>query len=133
MFEKHFLRSFLKHMLHAVLNQFESFFWRCVHIFAEIEAVEHALHNFHFGHKGFLRFLNLGNTVLVTAGIGIERFLQILAQSDIINNQAGFLVLINSIDPGNGLHQVMFFHDFVDVHGVQAGNIESSQPHINMI
>ncbi|MNI15951.1 hypothetical protein D3C73_692690 [compost metagenome] len=73
-------------MFNAVLNKFEALFGRCIHVFAEIETVEHAFQYFNFRHENFFGFLNLGNAVFIATCVGIERFLQIFAEPNIIND-----------------------------------------------
>ncbi len=63
-------------------------------------------------------------------GVGGQCFLQVIGQTEIIHDQAAGLVLVDTVDPGNGLHETVPLHGFVDVHGVQRRDIEAGQPHI---
>ena len=63
-------------------------------------------------------------------GVGRQRFLQVIGQTEIIHDQAAGLVFVDTVDARNGLHQTMPLHGFVNVHGVQRRDIETRQPHI---
>ena len=63
-------------------------------------------------------------------GVGRQRLLQFVGQTQIIDNQAAGLVLEHAIDPGDGLHEPMPAHRLVHVHGGEARRVETSQPHV---
>ena len=63
-------------------------------------------------------------------GVGGERLLQVLGQTQVVDDEAAGLVLEDAVDTGDGLHQSMAAHWLIDVEGVEAGCVEAGEPHI---
>ena len=96
------------------------------------EAVEHLRDDFQFfQHEGHGLLLRHGRIALAAAvGVEGEGFFQVGGDAQVIDDQAARFVFVDAVDAGDGLHQVVALHRFVDVHGVQGGHIEAGQPHI---
>ena len=63
-------------------------------------------------------------------GVGGQRLLELVGESEVVHHQPAGLVAENPVDPGDGLHQPVAPHWLVHVHGVQAGRIEAGEPHV---
>ena len=76
--------------------------------------------------------VDVGRRLTLAAALGVvaQRPPQLRRNADIVDNQAAFLVAEDAVHPRDRLHQVVIAHRFVDVHGVQARNIETSEPHV---
>ncbi len=59
-----------------------------------------------------------------------NRRLEILGNAQIIHNQAAWFVAKHPVDPRYCLHERMALKWFVQIHGMQAGNIKPCQPHM---
>nr|WP_202048959.1 hypothetical protein [Agrobacterium pusense] len=72
------------------------------------------------------------NPCLVSIGLGIlrERLLQVGGDADVIDHEAVWLLLEDTVDAGDRLDQPMTAHRLVDIHRVHAGRIEARQPHV---
>ena len=68
--------------------------------------------------------------LLVAVGVGGQRVLEVLGDADVVDDQAGGLVLEGAVDPGDGLHEAGAAHRLVDVHGVHRRGVEAGQPHV---
>ena len=77
--------------------------------------------------------LFLGDACLSSIAFGVlgQGLLQALSYAQIIHDQAAGLVLENTVDAGDSLHQAVALHEFVNIHGVQAGSIEAGKPHVS--
>ena len=63
-------------------------------------------------------------------GIDGERLLQLMGQTEVVDHQATGLVLENAVYAGDGLHEAVAAHGFVDIHRVQTGRVEAGEPHV---
>ena len=63
-------------------------------------------------------------------GVGGQSCLEVLGQSQVVHHETARLVLEDPIDAGDGLHQPMPAHRLVHIHGVQAGRVETREPHV---
>ena len=67
----------------------------------------------------------------IAGGILVHGSLQGGGDTDVVHHQAAFLVLEHPVHAGDGLHQIITAHRFIDVHGCQRRNIKPGQPHIH--
>ena len=63
-------------------------------------------------------------------GVGRQGGLELVRNPQVVHNEPAGLVAEDAIDPGNGLHQPVAAHGFVQVHGVKIRRIEAGQPHV---
>ena len=61
----------------------------------------------------------------------MQGFFQVLGNADVVHHQAPGFAAKDPVDAGDGLHQVVAAHGLVYIHGVQAGGIKASEPHIS--
>jgi len=98
---------------------------------AEVEAVEHCAHDLVLPPQHRYGFGRVDAGVPpVVARVPAEGGLQVLRDADVIHDQAGRLVAEHAVDAGDGLHEPVPPHGFVDVHRVQARRVEPGQPHV---
>lgn len=64
------------------------------------------------------------------ARVGRKRLAKFVCESEIINDQPTRLVLEDSIDSCNRLHQPVAAHRLVHIHRVERRHIESPEPHV---
>ncbi|MNY32306.1 hypothetical protein D3C86_1665130 [compost metagenome] len=57
-------------------------------------------------------------------GVGLERSFQFIGNADVIDDQTTRLILEHTVDAGDGLHQVVALHGFVDIHGVATRSVK---------
>ena len=91
------------------------------------ETVEHRRDDFKlFLHETDCLFLG-GGGVALPARIRVERegFLEIGGYAEIVDNKPAFLVLVDTVDPRDGLHECMAFHGLVYVHRMHTGEHRS--------
>ena len=69
--------------------------------------------------------------LFITSCVVIHGLLQGRCNANVVNNQAAFFILKDTIDASNGLHQVIALHRFINIHCCKRRNIKSGQPHIN--
>src|SRR5262245_53507207 len=69
-------------------------------------------------------------TLAATAGVLAGRLPQLVANADVIDNQAMRFVAENAINTRNGLDHVVTLHRLIDVERMQAWNVRPRQPHI---
>ena len=84
----------------------------------------------HLGDRGGADVLTDRAVLLVAVGVGGECFLEVLGDADVVDDEAGRLVLEGPVDPGDRLHQASAAHRLVDVHGVHGWGVEAGQPHV---
>ena len=76
-------------------------------------------------HRGDGLFRVVGRVALAAAlGVGGERSLELISEAEGIHDQAAGLVREHAVHPGDGLHRL------VGIHRVQAGRVETGQPHV---
>lgn len=85
-------------------------------------------------------FKELGICNLCDIGIAIVLFISycivvhclLQGRSDtyIVDDKTAFLIAEDSVDTGNGLHQVVALHRFIDIHCCKRWYIKARQPHI---
>ena len=63
-------------------------------------------------------------------GVGSECLLQLIGEPEIIDDEPTRLVTEDPVHPSDCLHQPMPSHRLVGIHGMEAGSIESCQPHV---
>ena len=63
-------------------------------------------------------------------GVGDERFLELIGEAEVIHHQPTGLVAEDAVHVGDGLHEAVTLHRLVGIHGVQAGRVETGQPHV---
>ena len=78
---------------------------------------------------GFV-LIERGASLAAALGVIGDGFLQLLRNTEVVNDESPGFVLEDPVDPRNGLHQPMSLHRLIDIHRVQTGNIETSQPHV---
>lgn len=78
-----------------------------------------------------LSYINHGITLSSTLGIDCHSIPQVLPDTDIVDNQSSWLILVDSIHTSDGLHEIRSFHLLVDIHRMETGSIESCEPHIS--
>ena len=80
-----------------------------------VEAVEHALDDVQLLKEDLHGLLLLGGGVALAARLGVEAegFLEVGGDAEVVDDEAGGLVLINPVDAGDGLHQVVALHGLI--------------------
>ena len=63
-------------------------------------------------------------------GVGGQRLLQLVGEAEIIHDQPARLVLEHAVHAGDGLHEAVAAHGFVQIHRVQARRVKAGQPHV---
>ncbi len=69
-------------------------------------------------------------------GAGGQRLLQLIGQSEEVDDQPALLVAedavhaVHAVHAGDGQHQSVAAHRFVGIHRVEARDVEAGQPHI---
>ena len=71
-----------------------------------------------------------GGALASALGVGRQCLLQLIGQSQVIDDQPALLVAEDSVHAGDGLHQSVAAHRLVGVHRAEAGGVEAGQPHI---
>ena len=62
--------------------------------------------------------------------VRLQRGAQVLADADVVDDQAAGLVAEHAVDAGDRLQQPVVAHRLVDVERVQHGRVEPGQPHV---
>ena len=65
------------------------------------------------------------------SSISFQRFVHIVFDADVINDKTFVFARIYSVDARYCLYQSMLLQWFVDIHCVEARNVESCNPHID--
>jgi len=82
-------------------------------------------------HHGDGLFRVVGRVALAAAfGVVGERALELICEAEVIHDQTAGLVLEHAIHATDGLHQAVALHRLVGIHRVQAGRVETRQPHV---
>jgi len=81
-------------------------------------------------HRHGFRLIERGSSCAAALGVGCQRTLEFMSESQVIDNKTAGLVLKHAVDPGDGLHQPMAAHRLIHVHGVQARRVEAREPHV---
>ena len=99
---------------------------------AVIHAVQHVMEHVHLLLQHGQCITGVDGRLAAALGLSVirQRGLQFVGDADVVHDQTAWLVLEHPVHPGDGLHQVVAAHRLVDVHRVQAGCVESRQPHI---
>ena len=63
-------------------------------------------------------------------GVRLQGVLQFGRDADVVDDDSAGFVFEDSVHAGDGLHQVVIGHRFIDVHRVAAGSVEARQPHV---
>lgn len=66
----------------------------------------------------------------IALGVGRQRLLQQIGESESIDDQPTLLVAEDAVHASDGFHQSVAAHRLVGVHRVQAGGGEAGQPHV---
>ena len=92
-----------------------------------IETVKHGRQHVQlFQQHGHGLLLHTRGLVLAArVAIKSQRLLQIRRDAQIVHDQAAGLVAVHAVHPGDGLHQGMALHGFVQIHGVQTGHVKA--------
>ena len=102
--------------------------------FAVVEAIHQVLADLELLLElgvGGLSDVHIAVVAAVPLRVLIHGCFQRRGDAHIIDNEAPLLVLKHSVDPGDGLHQVVAGHGLVDVHGGQGGYVKACQPHVH--
>ena len=67
----------------------------------------------------------------VPCGVIVHRPFQRGGDAHIVDHKAALLIAKNSIDAGNGLHEIVAGHGLIDIHRGQRRHVKASQPHIH--
>ncbi|OPZ75897.1 MAG: hypothetical protein BWY79_01891 [Actinobacteria bacterium ADurb.Bin444] len=82
-------------------------------------------------HDGDSRLLVYSRAAGAAAlGVGCKCFFQFCRQSQVVDHEAAGFVLEDPVDPGDGLHETVAPHGFVNIHSMETGSIEAGQPHV---
>ncbi len=94
---------------------------------AAVEAMQQAAQNVELLLQYRIGFMGIHGrpSLALAAGVLLERGFQLIGDTDVVHHQTALLVLEHAVNSGNGLHQVVAFHGFVHVQGVNARRIET--------
>ena len=53
-----------------------------------------------------------------------------MGEAQVVDDEAAGLVAEHAVDARDGLHQPVAAHRLVDIHRVQAGRVETGEPHV---
>ena len=111
-------------------QQAEPFGRRAGHPFRPVEAVHQVAADFVLlqPHGVRLSRVDDGRALAAALGVGGQRLLQLIGQSEVIDDQPALLVAEDSVYASDGLHQTVSAHRLVGVHRVEAGGVEAGQP-----
>ena len=99
---------------------------------AVIKAMQHAAQHVELFQQNRQRLAGVHRraATALAGGVFLHRGLELVANADVVHHQPALLVLEHPVDAGDGLHQVMTFHRFIHVHGVDAGGVKAGEPHV---
>ncbi len=75
------------------------------------------------------RHLTCFDTAACSRAIDSQRLLQVTEDTHVVNDQAAYLVLENTISAGDSLHQRVIAHGLVEVERGEAGHVKAGDPH----
>ena len=71
-----------------------------------------------------------GGAVGAVDDVGAEGGLEVVGQTEVVDDEAAGLVVEDAVDAGDGLHQVLAAHRLVEVAGMEGREVKAGQPHI---
>ena len=81
-------------------------------------------------HRYRVRLVEGGFASASAPGVVLDRLSQVVGQPQVVHHQPAGFVLEHPVHPGDGLEQPVTLHGLVDIHRVEAGCVESGEPHV---